>query len=60
MYTNPKETKLNKDLPLEGREFKPKMWFRANNSKDKSLMGKISQKETSQKLRIPVEKTSQV
>ena len=60
MYTNPKETKLNKDLPLEEHEFKPKMWFKANNSRDKLLMGKISPKETSQKLRIPVVKTSQV
>ena len=59
MYTNQKETKLNKDLLQEGREFLPKMWFKANNFKDKSLMGKISLKEISQKLRIPVVKTSQ-
>lgn len=59
MYTNQKETKLNKDLLQEGREFLPKMWSRVNNSKDKSLMGKISLKEISQKLRIPVVKTSQ-
>ena len=59
MYTNQKETKLNKDLLQEGREFLPKMWSRVNNSKDKSLMDKISLKEISQKLRIPVVKTSQ-
>ena len=60
IYMNLKQTNQDKDPLQEEQKFKTKTCYRVSNSSHRLSMDNKSQIETSQKLRILVEKISQV
>ena len=57
---NLEQTKQDKDLLQEEQKFNLKTWYKVSKSRDQLSMDKISQIETSQKLKTLVAKISQV